>query len=151
MLERPTIKRDFESKYSVIVRLLEEEMDSTKKIFDKQVKIKQANKPVEVHRNLPEVSGLLKWCQELRDRIQNPMQSFNKLIDHPIKDSVEMQRVRKKYEELISLLSDHFNNGVSMLASYQQTILKRIYFYAIQKQRQSRQILIRNWSPLLEK
>jgi dynein heavy chain len=103
-LERPTIKRDFESKYGVIAELLEQEMDSTKKIFDRQVKNKLNNKPVEVHRNLPEVSGLLKWCHELRERIQKPMQTFDRLIDHPIKDSVEMLRVRKKYEELLHLL-----------------------------------------------
>lgn len=86
------------------------EMDSTKKIFDLQVKNKKENKPIEVHRNLPEVSGLLKWCHELRERIVKPMNNFDKLIEHPIKDSIEVMRVRKKYEELLSLL-DQFVVG----------------------------------------
>lgn len=86
--------------------LLEQEMDMTKKIFDKQVKNKLTNKQIEVHRNMPDVSGLLRWCHELRERIQKPMQSFDRLIDHSIKDSIEMMRVRKKYDELLQLLGE---------------------------------------------
>lgn len=106
LLERPTIKRDFESKYGIVVNLLELEIDNTKKIFDKQNKNRLQNKPIEVHRNLPDVSGLLKWCHELKERVSRPMQNFDKLIDHPIKDSNEMLRVRKKFEELIKLLQE---------------------------------------------
>ncbi len=106
LLERPTIKADFDSKYGVIVKLLDKEMDDTKKIFDEQNKNKAENKPMQFHRNLPEVSGTIKWCKEIRDRIDRPLVSFDKLIDHPIKDSEEVVRVRKKHEELIALLDE---------------------------------------------
>ena len=127
LLERPIIKRDFEPKYSIIVKYLDEEMDITKKIFDKHIRIrilnklnssttstissstgsrtKLRNKSIQVHRNMPNIAGLLKWCNELRERIQRPMQIFDKLIEHPIKDSIEVSKIRKKYEELLQLLS----------------------------------------------
>lgn len=104
LLERKTIKQDFEPKYSQIVSALEAEMDSTKKIYDEQKKLKDANEQIEVHRNMPDVSGGLKWCQELRDRVTKPMESFKKLIEHPVAHSEQMDRVNKKYKELLDLL-----------------------------------------------
>lgn len=104
LLERETIKRDFEPKYAEIVSLLEAEMDNTKKIYDIQKKIKDSHQQIVVHRNMPDVSGGLKWCQELKDRVTKPMESFNRLIEHPIAKSEQMDRVNKKYHELIALL-----------------------------------------------
>ena len=104
LLDRNTIKRDFDPKYSKIVDLLEEEMNNTKKIYDSQKALKLDNKPLVVHRNMPDVSGGLKWSQELRERITKPMENFNKLIDHPVAKSEQMERVTKKYHELIELL-----------------------------------------------
>lgn len=104
LLERDVIKHDFDSKYDHIVQLLEEEMDDTKRLYDIQKNIKDSSQHILVHRNMPEVSGGLKWCQELKDRIKKPMETFNKLIDHPIAKSEQMNRVNKKYHELIVLL-----------------------------------------------
>jgi hypothetical protein len=106
LLERKTIKKDFEPKYTKTVAMLENEMDCTKKIYDEQKKYRDLNNQIQIHRNMPEVSGGLKWCQELRDRITKPMDSFKKLIDHPIANSEEMERVNKKYKELIQLLDN---------------------------------------------
>jgi dynein heavy chain len=94
----------------IIVELMEQEMDETKKIFDEQNSNFTRNKALQFHRNLPEVSGTLKWCQELRERIQRPLINFDKLIDHPIKQSDDMNRVHKKHEELMALL-DAFTVG----------------------------------------
>ena len=104
LLERDVIKHDFDPKYAHIVQLLEDEMDDTKKLYDVQKKIKDSNQHILVHRNMPEVSGGLKWCQELKDRITKPMEAFNKLIDHPIAKSEQMDRVNKKFHELLGLL-----------------------------------------------
>ena len=104
MLERKTIKNDFEPKYSQIVTMLETEMDSVKKIFDEQQRLKNAKLQIQVHRNLPDIAGGLKWCHELRERISRPMESFKKLIDHPVVQSDKMDRVNKKYKELLELL-----------------------------------------------
>ena len=104
LLERKTLKKDFEPKFSRIVDMLEEEMDSTKKIYDVQHKLKEVENEMAVHRNMPNVAGGLKWCQELRDRISKPMESFKRLIEHPIVNSEQMIRVNKKYQELLELL-----------------------------------------------
>lgn len=105
LLERPTVKKDFDPKYSIILKQLEDEMDDTKKIFDQQNKLKKEKNQIQLHRNLPAISGSLKWCQELRDKIQKPMTNFDKLIDHPIKKTEAMSRVQKKYDELNALLT----------------------------------------------
>ena len=111
LLDRKTIKIDFEPKYIEIVTLLDQEMDATKKIYDKQKSLKDNQQALEVHRNMPDVSGGLKWCQELRDRISKPMDQFRKLIDHPIAHSDQMELVNKKYKELLDLL-DAFSNDI---------------------------------------
>lgn len=105
LLERKQIKQDFDPKYAQIVVLLEEEMDHTKKIYDAQKNVQETQNEIEVHRNMPEVSGALKWCQELKDRISKPMESFKKLIDHPVAQSEDMMRVDKKFKELLDLLN----------------------------------------------
>jgi hypothetical protein len=94
----------------IIVQLLDKEMDDTKKIFDDQNSYVTQSKPMQFHRNLPEVSGVLKWSDELRERVKRPIINFEKLIDHPIKDSEEIHRVHKKHDELIHLL-DQFTVG----------------------------------------
>jgi dynein heavy chain len=109
LLERKTIKHDFEPRYVQIVEMLENEMDSTKKIYDEQKGLKLKEDRINVHRNMPEVSGGLKWCQELKDRVSKPMELFKKLIDHPITNSEQMERVNKKYKELLDLLNGFSN------------------------------------------
>ncbi|CAF0714705.1 unnamed protein product [Brachionus calyciflorus] len=104
LLERPTIKKDFDPRYAQIVDMLEFEMDNTKQIYDIQKKLKDSTEPIQVHRNLPEVSGAMKWCHELRERVSKPMESFRKLIEHPIIHSEQMERVNKKYKEILDLL-----------------------------------------------
>lgn len=109
LLERKTIKNDFEPRYGQILNMLEHEMDETKKIYDEQKSLKLKENRINVHRNMPEVSGGLKWCQELRDRISKPMEQFKRLIDHPVTQSEQMDRVNKKYKELLDLLNSFSN------------------------------------------
>lgn len=110
LLERKTVKLEFESKYSHIVHFLELEMDNTKKLFDEQKLLFETTNEILVHRNMPNVSGALKWCQELKDRITKPMDNFKKLVDNPIMHSEVMERVEKKYRELLVLL-EKFGNS----------------------------------------
>lgn len=105
-MEREIVKNDFEPKYSEIVSLIEAQIDDTKKIFDIQKKIKDANKPIAIQRNMPEISGGLRWCNELSDRIKKPIEIFHRLIDHPILKSEQMIRVNKKYNELFKMLNE---------------------------------------------
>lgn len=111
LLARPIIKRDFDSRYYIIADILEEEMDSTKKIFDEQNELKKSGGQLNVHRNMPDVSGGLKWASELKDRINKPMKQFKRLIDHSIRSSEQIERVEKKYEEMLELL-EKFSNDI---------------------------------------
>ncbi len=117
ILDRKTIRKDFEPRFAQIVNMLEQEMDNTKQIYDQGLNEKKLNENqtndggMQVHRNMPDVSGSLKWCHEMRERITRPMEQFNKLIDHPCKNSEQMERVNKKYKELLSLL-DAFGQDV---------------------------------------
>ena len=105
LIERKTIKQDFEPKYTQLVDFLEAEMDSTKRIYDEQKRLKDTKNEVLVHRNMPDVSGALKWCQELKDRISKPMDNFRKLVDAQYQHTEHMDRVDKKYKELLELLT----------------------------------------------
>ena len=113
----------------MIVELLDTEMDSTKKIYDIQKKIRDANQQIFVHRNMPEISGGLKWCQELKDRITKPMENFTRLIEHPIAKSDQMERVNKKYNELIALLdafiSDIYKNWCTHVGTLSNNNLEK--------------------------
>lgn len=111
LLKRPLIKKDFDPKYQFILDMLEDDMDSTKKIFDDQNEAKMKEGSISVHRNMPDVAGSLKWAKELKDRVSKPMKKFKLLIAHPIVESEQMERVCKKYEEMVELL-DAFSKDV---------------------------------------
>ena len=129
LLDRKTIKNDFDPKFGKIVDLLEEEMNSTKKIYDSQNALRLSKANLVVHRNMPDVSGALKWCQELKERITKPMEYFNKLIDHPVTKSEQMERVNKKYHELIELLdgftADVYKNWCNHVGSLSNNNLEK--------------------------
>lgn len=79
LLERPLIKKDFNGKYNQIVKLLNQEIDAIKMIYDKEMKILKETGHITVHKFMPQVSGSLKWAQELRDRIGSSIGSFKHL------------------------------------------------------------------------
>ena len=82
LLEREMIKKDFEPKYPVIVDMMNKELDNTKAMYDAQVATKNAQGWAPVHKNMPKVSGSLRWAKEIRDRISIPMGNF-KHLEHP--------------------------------------------------------------------
>ena len=82
LLERPLIKKDFDAKYPLIIDLMLAEMDGAKEIYDWQMARKKETGKIDMHMNMPKVSGSLRWSQELRQRITNPMSNF-KHLEHP--------------------------------------------------------------------
>ena len=82
LLDRPLIKADFEEKYPILVSMMNKELDTAKEIYDQQVATKGSHGKVPIHKNMPTVTGALKWAQELRERISSPMSSF-KHLEHP--------------------------------------------------------------------
>ena len=82
LLERPAIAKDFEAKYPQIVTLMGCELDEAKALYDRQVVMRKEQGWAPVHKNMPKVSGSLRWAKELRDRISAPMGNF-KHLEHP--------------------------------------------------------------------
>jgi len=82
LLERPTIKKDFEPNYQVIMQLLDTELNNVKRLYDEQMEIYVETGSMPIHKNMAPVTGSLKWSQELRDRITIPMNEFRRL-EHP--------------------------------------------------------------------
>ena len=110
LLTRKSIAQDFDSKYYILANMLEDELDDTKKIFDEQNQLKLEAKAIHVHRNMPDVSGGMKWCQELKNRVSKPMENFKKLVNHPITESEQMARIDAKYEEMFGLIEKFAND-----------------------------------------
>lgn len=69
LLERPTIHKIFQPKYQVLLNMCNAELDIVKTIFDQQLAHKKVGKAI-INKNMPRVSGLLRWSQELHDRIE---------------------------------------------------------------------------------
>lgn len=82
LLERPLIKKDFEEKYPILVTMMNSELDVAKEIYDQQMQTKKELGKIPIHKNMPGVTGGLKWAQELRERISIPMSNF-KHLEHP--------------------------------------------------------------------
>ena len=68
LLERPIIREKFEHKYLILLQMVNQEMDAVKKLFDNQLSLAQTTGPV-INKNMPRVAGVLKWCQEIRERV----------------------------------------------------------------------------------
>ena len=61
---------------------------------------------LDVHRNMPDVSGCIKWCREVIKKILKTYEMFNKNILQHIAKIEDMERINKKYELLICLLNE---------------------------------------------
>ncbi|XP_033732158.1 dynein beta chain, ciliary-like [Pecten maximus] len=104
LLEREMIKKDFEEKYPMVIATLHKELDMVKVIYDKQMEVKESSGKASIHKNMPKVSGSLRWAQELRERITIPMGNF-KHLEHLCMESEDAKLVFTKYEEMMQLLS----------------------------------------------
>ncbi len=81
LLERPAIDKNFQGKYAVLIGMCNKELDEVKRLFDLQMaRAKTPNGPV-VNKNMPPVAGVLRWCQELRERTQLSLEKLKK-VEH---------------------------------------------------------------------
>lgn len=110
LLERKTIATDFDPKYYILGEMLEAEMDAAKLIFDEQDTRRKENKQLNLHRNMPDVSGALRWCKELQDRVSKPMETYKRLISHESNQSDQIVRTEKKYQEMLDLIDGFASN-----------------------------------------
>ena len=81
LLERPMIHKDFQCKYPILLAMFDQELDDAKKIFDHQMKQAQSPSGPVIDKNMPPVAGVLKWAQELRERVGGSMEKL-RMINH---------------------------------------------------------------------
>lgn len=100
LINRKIIMRNFEPNFDQMLCLFNEELDSTKILIDKQMSDFKA------HRNLPTISGVIKFCNEIRNKITKPFKLLERLVSHPIIYSKEMKSIRQKHNEICCILND---------------------------------------------
>ena len=106
LIQRNLIALELSDKMPLLVCMLNTEMDEAKTIFNKQQKrVKDSGKAL-TDRNMPPVSGQLKFSQELKDKITSSVKNFKEL-SHPICYSDGANLVFRKYKEMVSLLADY--------------------------------------------
>ena len=81
LLERPLIAKDFNSRYYRLIEMIDRELDDAKAIYDEYMETVRKDGFAMPHKNLPSLSGALKWSAELLDRITQPMDNL-KHIEH---------------------------------------------------------------------
>ncbi|CAF5183720.1 unnamed protein product, partial [Rotaria magnacalcarata] len=86
-----------------------------------------------LHRNKPPIAGSIEWVDEMKDRINEPLDAFTKL-DYAAKETDDGKRVLAKHEELIQLLDkfaksifDDWSKNVGQAANFnlKQNLLTR--------------------------
>lgn len=58
--------------------MVEEDLDAVKKLYDHQMTLMQTTGP-RLNKNMPKVAGMLKWSQELRERVHLSTDKFRAL------------------------------------------------------------------------
>ncbi|XP_078609718.1 dynein beta chain, ciliary-like isoform X2 [Branchiostoma floridae x Branchiostoma japonicum] len=107
LLERPIIAEDTNSRFPTILSLYDRDLDTAKQMYDRYMAEEKANGGTPpVHKNMPPIAGALKWTQELRDRITQPMGNL-KNLNHPCMDGEKARLMLTKYDEMIELLKKY--------------------------------------------
>ena len=81
LVERPVIQKEFCKKYPILLSKYSEELDQAKQIFDHQMELLQSSSSPVINKNMPRIAGLLKWTQELTERVGLSMEKL-KAINH---------------------------------------------------------------------
>ena len=68
IIHRPLVDSNFKIKYPILVDMVNDELDSIKKVFDHQLTLSQTPAGPHIHKNMPKVAGALRWSQELKER-----------------------------------------------------------------------------------
>lgn len=79
LIDRPMVYEQFHHKYQQLVHMCGEDLGDVKILFDRQLSLSQTPGGPYINKNMPRVAGLLKWAQELMDRMQGSMEKLRGL------------------------------------------------------------------------
>ncbi|NXH98563.1 DYH9 protein, partial [Pachycephala philippinensis] len=103
LLERPVIAAVAAAKVPVLLSIFSTALDQARLIYARHTQAGLQLGFPPLHKNVPPVAGALRWAQELRARIQGPLERFRHIPLLSL-DSAQGRRVVQKYEEMIRLL-----------------------------------------------
>ncbi|KAL5110547.1 Dynein beta chain ciliary [Taenia crassiceps] len=104
LLDRPLIAPYVEHCFYDLVELMHKDLDECKLILDRHSDDEELLKHA-IFKNLPPVSGAMAWSLQLLRRVDALMKPFQH-IDHLAARTERADKLKQKYEELVTLLSD---------------------------------------------
>ena len=99
LVQRSIIALELSDKIPLLVMRLNDEMDAAQKVFDCQRERVKENRKPKLERNMPQVSGQIKFAEEIKIKMSKSMKCF-KNLNHPICYSAGAELVFKKYKQL---------------------------------------------------
>ncbi|EFA11309.2 dynein beta chain, ciliary [Tribolium castaneum] len=110
VLERPLIKTEFTNKYTKILDMLQQEINTAEALFQEQMLHKEKHGQFILDKYMPPVAGSLRWTLNLCTRLASPLESF-KSLQHPITESSEAAEILDRFDHLFKKI-DNFNDQV---------------------------------------
>lgn len=101
LVDRPLIGKEVLHKYSRILELFNEELDSVKVTFDQGV-----SEGIPIDEHYPPVVGALTWLFKLRERIRIPAEDFM-ILENEIVTSEDAIYMMNKFEEMTLILAEY--------------------------------------------
>ncbi|XP_035386791.1 dynein heavy chain 11, axonemal isoform X1 [Electrophorus electricus] len=108
-LDRGIIKEMFAPNFTKLIHHFGVELERCKHLFNSYLEQRKKGKAM-LCKNMPAMSGAMKWAKMMRDRIQIPWENFRFVLDMTL-EGAAMEMVYHKYEEMSTLL-DEFEEEV---------------------------------------
>ncbi|NWT53909.1 DYH9 protein, partial [Erythrocercus mccallii] len=103
LLERPVVAAVAADKVPVLLSMFSSALDQARLTYSRHTQAGLQLGFPPLHKNVPPVAGALRWAQELRARIQGPLEHLRRIPWLSL-DSARGRRVLQKYGEMIQLL-----------------------------------------------
>ncbi|XP_039611034.1 LOW QUALITY PROTEIN: dynein heavy chain 11, axonemal-like [Polypterus senegalus] len=105
LLERPLVNQLFAPNVAVLLAMFEAEVNCCWQIVESQRDKLPGGREI-LNKNMPSISGNLKWSQELRERIMSHLNNFRQLSFVSVETS-EVDVIFQKCEKMLELLEQH--------------------------------------------
>jgi dynein heavy chain len=109
LMDRPLIHEQFVQKMPFLIAAMNTHLDHCKELYDQQMKLLSDENEDTVpmrSKNMPVVSGTLRWSQELRDLAAQPIMRL-KGMNHGTVEGAEAMTLFSKFDEMTQLLVQH--------------------------------------------
>lgn len=107
LLIRPIIYEEMSTKFPRVIKMLEDELDTVKKLYDEGNKF-----GVPLNDFYPPVAGRLLWLNKMRERISRPQTDIQEL-EINVLNTEYSEYVLQKFKEMMSILDKDFDNTLT--------------------------------------